>query len=432
MRISVVGSGYVGLVAGACLADSGNAVTCIDTDEQKIRWLEDGYLPIYEPGLEDLVRRNVRQKRLAFSTDYASVAKAQVVFIAVGTPPGDDGSADLRHVLAAAAEIARHLREYTAVVLKSTVPVGTTDQVREAMARLTEAEFDVVSNPEFLKEGAAIDDFQKPDRVVVGTASERARKLLAEIYAPFVRTEKPILFMDPRSAELTKYAANAMLATRISFMNDIALLCERIGADVDQVRKGAGADRRIGYSFLFPGVGYGGSCFPKDVSALIAAGRETGVDLEILKAVEHTNRRQKRALVDKAMRHFAGAIAGKRFAVWGLAFKPKTDDMRESPAVEVIEGLLGKGATIRCHDPVAEAVAEKHFGARISYAETPYDCVEGADALFVVTEWNQFRKPDLTRIRQSMRLPVVFDGRNIFDPEAMREAGFVYYGIGRR
>jgi UDPglucose 6-dehydrogenase len=385
VRISVVGTGYVGLVAGACLADSGNNVTCIDTDEQKIRWLEDGYIPIYEPGLEDLVRRNVRQKRLAFATDYASVGKAQVVFIAVGTPPGEDGSAELKHVLAAAEEVGRQVRRYTVVAVKSTVPVGTNEKVREVMARLVDAEVDVVSTPEFLKEGTAIDDFQKPDRIVVGTSSERARKVLAEIYAPFVRTEKPILFMDSRSAELTKYAANAMLATRISFMNDIALLCERIGADVDQVRKGTGADRRIGYSFLFPGVGYGGSCFPKDVSALIATGRESAVDLEILKAVEHTNRRQKRTLVDKAMRHFNGALAGKHFAVWGLAFKPKTDDMRESPAVELIEGLLGKGGTIRCHDPVAEAVAEKHFGSRISYADTPYDCMEWADALFVVT-----------------------------------------------
>jgi UDPglucose 6-dehydrogenase len=431
VRICVVGTGYVGLVAGACLADSGNAVTCVDSDVQKIRWLEEGYIPIYEPGLEDLVRRNVRQRRLAFATDLAAVGKAQVVFIAVGTPPGEDGSADLQHVLEAARDIGRGLKRYAVVALKSTVPVGTADRVREAIAEVTAVEVDVVSNPEFLKEGSAIDDFQKPDRVVIGTTSERARKIMGELYGPFVRTEKPIFFMDSRSAELTKYAANAMLATRISFMNDIAHLCERVGADVDHVRKGMGADRRIGYSFLFPGVGYGGSCFPKDVKALIATGRENGVDLEILKAVEHTNRRQKRALVEKALKHFGGALAGKHFAVWGLAFKPKTDDMRESPAIEVIEGLLGKGATLRCHDPVAEAIAERHFGDRILYADTPYDCVEGADGLFVVTEWNQFRKPDLARIRDAMRTPVVFDGRNLFDPQAMRELGFAYYCIGR-
>ncbi len=426
-----MGTGYVGLVAGACLADTGNVVTCVDSDEQKVAWLHEGYIPIYEPGLEELVRRNVKQRRLSFATDLASVAKAQVVFIAVGTPPGEDGSADLRHVLAAAEDVGRVLKKYAVVAIKSTVPVGTADRVRDAIAGVTEVDVDVVSNPEFLKEGAAIDDFQKPDRVVVGTISERARKVMSEIYGPFIRTEKPILFMDSRSAELTKYAANAMLATRISFMNDIACLCERTGADVDSVRKGMGADRRIGYSFLFPGVGYGGSCFPKDVKALIATGREHGMDLEILKAVEHTNGRQKRTLVEKAVKHFGGALAGKHFAVWGLAFKPKTDDMRESPAIDVIEGLLGKGATLRCHDPVAEAIAEKHFGDRILYAETPYDCVEGADALFVVTEWNQFRKPDLSKIKEAMRTPIVFDGRNIFEPQVMREMGFSYYAIGR-
>jgi UDPglucose 6-dehydrogenase len=431
VRISVVGTGYVGLVAGACLADSGNCVTCIDSDPQKIAWLQEGYIPIYEPGLEDLVRRSVRQRRLTFATDLSSVSRAQAVFIAVGTPPGEDGSADLTHVLEAARGVAAAIKKYTVVAIKSTVPVGTAERVRALILEASEVDVDVVSNPEFLKEGSALDDFQKPDRVVIGTTSERARTIMAELYGPFVRTEKPILFMDSRSAELTKYAANAMLATRISFMNDIALLCERVGADVDQVRKGMGADRRIGYSFLFPGVGYGGSCFPKDVQALIASGREHGVDLEILKAVEATNVRQKWTLVDKAVKHFGGALAGKHFAVWGLAFKPKTDDMRESPAVEVIEGLLGKGATLRCHDPVAEAVAERHFASRILYADTPYDCVEGADALFVVTEWNQFRKPDLVRVREAMRAPVVFDGRNVFDPQAMRELGFVYYGIGR-
>jgi UDPglucose 6-dehydrogenase len=303
--------------------------------------------------------------------------------------------------------------------------------VQAAIARVADAEFDVVSNPEFLKEGAAVEDFQKPDRVVIGTTSERARKIMTELYAPFVRTEKPILYMDSRSAELTKYAANAMLATRISFMNDIALLCERLGADVDHVRRGMGADRRIGYSFLFPGVGYGGSCFPKDVKALVAAGREAGLDLELLKSVEATNQRQKALLLQKALRHYGGSVSGRPFAVWGLSFKPRTDDIRESPAIDLIEGLLGKGARVRCHDPVAEPVAEKHFGDRILYAPTPYDCVEDVDGLFVVTEWNQFRKPDLARIRRAMRLPVIFDGRNVFDPAAIRELGFTYYGIGR-
>jgi UDPglucose 6-dehydrogenase len=431
VKICIVGTGYVGLVAGACFADSGNLVVCVDSDAWKIGLLQDGYVPIYEPGLEDLVKRSVAQRRLRFTTDIEVAGSAQVVFVAVGTPPGDDGSADLRNVLAAAEQIGRALRRYTVVAVKSTVPVGSSEKVREAIARVTDVEFDVVSNPEFLKEGAAVEDFQKPDRVVIGTTSERARKIMGELYAPFVRTEKPILYMDSRSAELTKYAANAMLATRISFMNDIAMLCERVGADVDHVRKGLGADRRIGYSFLFPGVGYGGSCFPKDVKALVATGRETGLDLELLKCVEATNQRQKLLLLQKALRHYGGALNGKFFAVWGLSFKPRTDDIRESPAIDVIEGLLGKGARVRCHDPVAEPVAEKHFGDRILYAPTPYDCVEGADGLFVVTEWNQFRKPDLARIRKAMRTPVVFDGRNVFDPTAIRELGFTYYGVGR-
>jgi UDPglucose 6-dehydrogenase len=431
VRICVVGTGYVGLVAGACLADSGHFVTCIDTDEEKIHLLHEGYVPIYEPGLEEIVKRNVRQRRLSFASDYDAVRKAQVVLVAVGTPAADNGGADLRHVFDAAERIGRALERHAVVALKSTVPVGTSERVRALIAEVTDVDFDVVSNPEFLKEGAAIEDFQKPDRVVIGTTSERARKIMGEIYAPYVRTEKPILFMDSASAELTKYAANAMLATRISFMNDISLLCEHVGADVEAVRRGVGADRRIGYSFLFPGVGYGGACFPKDVKALIAKGREHGVDLEILKAVERTNARQKRALVEKALKHFGGAVAGKHFAVWGLAFKARTDDIRESPAVDVIEMLLGKGATVHCHDPVAEEVAKGHFGERIGYADTPYDCCEGADALFVVTDWSQFRKPDLHRIREAMRSPVVFDGRNVFDPVTLRELGFAYYGIGR-
>jgi len=431
MKIAVIGTGYVGLVAGTCFADSGNDVTCVDIDERKIKALQSGVVPIYEPGLEELVKKNTRENRLSFTSNLtAAVGAAQVVFIAVGTPEGESGDADLRYVLEAAQQIGRALKQYTVVVDKSTVPVGTSDRVREAVAAVTKVEFDVVSNPEFLKEGAALDDFLKPDRVVIGTTSERARKVMAELYAPFVRTENPILFMDARSAELTKYAANAMLATRISFMNDMAALCEKVGADADAVRKGMGADRRIGYPFLFPGVGYGGSCFPKDVKALVATAREFGLELDLLRAVERTNERQKKLLLAKAVKHF-GELAGKTFAVWGLAFKPKTDDMREAPSVELIEGLLGKGASVHCHDPVAEPVARRHFGDRIRYSAAPYDALQGAHALFLVTEWNEFRHPDFDRMKSLMVQPVVFDGRNVFDPKLMRERGFTYFGVGR-
>jgi UDPglucose 6-dehydrogenase len=323
------------------------------------------------------------------------------------------------------------MRQYTVVVDKSTVPVGTADKVREVISRVTKVEFDVVSNPEFLKEGAAIEDFLKPDRVVIGTSSERARRIMGELYAPFVRTENPIFYMDTRSAEMTKYAANAMLATRISFMNDMAALCEKVGADVDFVRKALGADRRIGYPFLFPGVGYGGSCFPKDVKAVVATGREHGLELDLLRAVERTNERQKKLLVHKALKHFGGSLAGRTFGVWGLAFKPKTDDMREAPSIEVIEGLLGKGAQVVAHDPVAERSARRYFGERIRYAALPYDALEGVDALFIVTEWNEFRRPDFDRMKALMKSPVIFDGRNIYDPARMRELGFTYQGIGR-
>jgi UDPglucose 6-dehydrogenase len=431
MKISVIGSGYVGLVAGTCFADSGNDVVCVDVDQKKISALQAGKVPIYEPGLDELIKKNVRDQRLSFSTElHGAVATSQVVFIAVGTPEGESGDADLQYVLAAAEQIGKALRQYTVVVDKSTVPVGTADKVRAAIAAVTQVEFDVVSNPEFLKEGAALDDFLKPDRVVIGATSERARAVMGELYAPFVRTENPILFMDPRSAELTKYAANAMLATRISFMNDVALLCEKVGADVDSVRKGMGSDRRIGYPFLFPGAGYGGSCFPKDVKALVATAREFGIEFDLLRAVERTNARQKRSLLVKAQKHFT-ELAGRHFAVWGLAFKPKTDDMREAPSVEIIEGLLGKGATVACHDPVAEEVARRHFGSRIKYCATPYEALEGADALFLVTEWNEFRHPDFDRMKALMKSPVVFDGRNVFDPKRMREKGFTYQGIGR-
>ena len=431
MKITIVGTGYVGLVAGTCFADSGHDVACVDIDEGKIDALNQGEIPIFEPGLEELIHKNVKERRLTFTTELApAVATSRVVFIAVGTPEGESGDADLQHVLGSARDIGKAIRQYTIIVDKSTVPVGTADKVREAVEQTTSIEFDVVSNPEFLKEGAAVGDFLKPDRVVIGTNSERARRIMGELYAPFVRTENPILFMDPRSAELTKYAANAMLATRISFMNDIALICEKVGADVDFVRKGMGADKRIGYPFLFPGIGYGGSCFPKDIKALIATAREFGIEFDLLRAVERTNERQKRLLVNKALRHF-GSVAGRSFAVWGTAFKPKTDDMREAPAIEVIEGLLGKGASVCCHDPAAEGVARRHFGNRVRYAASPYDSLEGAEALFLVTEWNQFRYPDFDRMKALMKTPVIFDGRNVFSPSVLREKGFVYFGIGR-
>jgi UDPglucose 6-dehydrogenase len=432
MKIAVVGTGYVGLVAGTCLAESGNDVTCVDVDARKVEALKRGEVPIYEPGLEELLHRNTKGRRLHFTTDMKeAVASAQVVFIAVGTPEGENGDADLQHVLKAAEQIGRSMRQYTVIVDKSTVPVGTADKVRETISKVTKVEFDVVSNPEFLKEGAALEDFLKPDRVVIGADSERARKLMGQLYAPFVRTENPILYMDTRSAELTKYAANAMLATRISFMNDMAALCEKVGADVEMVRKGMGSDKRIGHPFLFPGVGYGGSCFPKDVKALVAKGREQGLELDLLRAVERTNERQKKLLVQKAQKHF-GSLEGRNFAVWGLAFKPKTDDMREAPSVEVIEGLLAKGAKVAAHDPVAERSARRVLGDRIRYTTVPYEALEGADALFVVTEWNEFRHPDFERMKALMKNPVIFDGRNIYDPSRMRELGFTYMGLGRK
>jgi UDPglucose 6-dehydrogenase len=432
MRISVIGAGYVGLVAGTCFADSGNDVVCVDLDKHKVDSLTAGLIPIYEPGLEDLVKKNVREQRLSFTTDLASaVSRSQIVFIAVGTPQGESGDADLQYVLAAARDIGRALTGYTVVVDKSTVPVGTADLVKTTIAAQTKHPFDVVSNPEFLKEGAALDDFLKPDRIVIGTDSEAARRIMAELYAPFVRTEHPVLFMDTRSAELTKYAANAMLATRISFMNDVAALCEKVGADVDLVRKGMGADRRIGYPFLFPGVGYGGSCFPKDVKALVATAQEHGLEFDLLRAVEKTNARQKRLLVDKAKAHF-GSLAGKSFALWGLAFKPKTDDLRDAPSLEIIEGLLSAGAKVTVFDPVAMENAKRLLGNRVGFVERPYDALSGVDALFVVTEWNEFRHPDFERMKSLMKSPVVFDGRNVYSPGKMRELGFIWFGVGRK
>jgi UDPglucose 6-dehydrogenase len=432
MKIAVVGTGYVGLVTGTCFAESGHEVRCLDLDQRKIDLLRAGGIPIYEPGLEELVRRNAKEGRLSFTTSYReAIAGAEVVFIAVGTPPGETGEADLSYVLAAAREIGRSLTGYAVVVGKSTVPVGSAEKVAAVLGGATTHPFDVVSNPEFLKEGAAIDDFMRPDRVVVGVASERARAVMQELYAPFVRAEQPILFMDLRSAELTKYAANAMLATRISFMNEIATLCERLGADVDQVRRGIGSDRRIGHPFLFPGVGFGGSCFPKDVRAVMTMARQIGLDFDLLRSVERVNERQKRWLVEKATKHF-GSLAGKTIGVWGLAFKPKTDDMREAPSTTVIEGLLGSGARVKAHDPVAAEVAARIFQGRgVELVPEPYAAAEGADALLLVTEWNEFRNPDLARLKATMREPVLLDGRNVWDQAKARAAGFTYYGVGR-
>jgi UDPglucose 6-dehydrogenase len=434
MRIAVVGTGYVGLVAGTCFAETGHSVTCVDVDEAKLAALRAGKTPIYEPGLEELLGRNIKGERLFFTDDLrAAVRAADVVFIAVGTPQGDDGNADLRTVMRVAHDIATAAERYTVIVNKSTVPVGTAQRMQAELQGQGKAQIDVVSNPEFLKEGAAIEDFMRPDRIVIGASSEKARTLVAELYAPFVRTESPIYFMDPASAELTKYAANAMLATRISFMNDVAILCERVGADVDAVRKAMGSDRRIGHPFLFPGVGYGGSCFPKDVKALVATARNNGLDFTLLAAVDAVNDRQKRLLAQKAKAHFApqGGPRGKKVAVWGLAFKPKTDDIRCAPALAIIEELLADGAEIAVHDPVAMEASKKQLEGRVRFAANPYDAVEGAEALFLVTEWNEFRQPDFQRVKELMAKPVVFDGRNIWNPQRLRDMGFSYYGVGR-
>ena len=433
MKIAVVGTGYVGLVLGACLAENGNSVICVDKDEAKIATLRSGKMPIYEPGLEELVRRNEQEERLSFTTELpAAVQASEIVFIAVGTPQGEDGSADLSHVLAVAREVGRAMNKYTVVVDKSTVPVGTAGKVHEAIAESTTQPFSVVSNPEFLKQGAAIEDFMKPDRVVIGTESgdRRAAAVMTELYAPFTRTGAPILMMDTASAELCKYAANAILATRISFMNEVANVCELVGADVDQVRRAIGADHRIGTSFLFPGVGYGGSCFPKDVKALLKSAKDKGYEFRILDTVERVNNSQKERLVEKMDRHFKG-VEGRTIALWGLAFKPRTDDMREAPAIPIIERLLELGARVRAYDPAAAPVAARLFDGRIALCDKSYDALAGADALAIVTEWNEFREPDFGKMRSLLREPVVFDGRNIYSPEHMRTLGFQYFSIGR-
>ncbi|MBM4194500.1 MAG: UDP-glucose/GDP-mannose dehydrogenase family protein [Gemmatimonadetes bacterium] len=431
MRVGVVGTGYVGLVAGACLAETGGDVTCADLDAGKIEGLRNNVLPIYEPGLDALVARNQEQGRLRFTTDVpTAVRDADVVFIAVGTPPDEDGSADLSHVLAVADTIGRNLARETVVVTKSTVPVGTAARVREAVAKHAKFPFHVVSNPEFLKEGAAVDDFLKPDRVVLGVDSDFARTVMAELYAPFVRSGKPVIFMEIASAEMTKYAANAMLATRISFMNEIANLCERVGANVDLVRKGIGSDSRIGPSFLYPGPGYGGSCFPKDVKALLRTSKDMGAPMQVLRAVEDANDFQKGRLFAKLDAALAG-VRGRRIALWGLSFKAQTDDMRESPALPLIDALLQAGATVVAHDPAAMHEAERRMGKRIAYAATNYDALAGADALVIVTDWNEYRFPDFARIKAALAQPVVVDGRNLYDPAKMAQLGFTYVSIGR-
>jgi UDPglucose 6-dehydrogenase len=432
MKIAVIGTGYVGLVVGACFAETGNDVVCVDRDAAKIRALNKGRIPIYEPGLEDLVRRNRAEKRLTFTTKLPdAVRKAEVIFIAVGTPTGEDGSADLKHVLAAAREVALAMTGYAVIVDKSTVPAGTSELVRDVIRKHTTHPFSVVSNPEFLKQGAAVEDFLKPDRVVIGATDERAADIMTKLYQPFTRTGAPIMVMDCASAELCKYAANAMLATRISFMNEIAAVCEAYGADVDKVRQAIASDKRIGSAFLFPGVGYGGSCFPKDVKAIIKSASDKRYKFRILEAVEAVNERQKLRLLEKIDAHFGKSLKGRTMAVWGLSFKPRTDDMREAPAIPIIEGLLARGAKVKAFDPEAKDIAKRIFKSRIQYAKLAYQALTGADALLLVTEWNEFREPDFRKMIRLMKTPVLFDGRNIYDPSQMREHGFTYYSIGR-
>ena len=433
MRIAVVGTGYVGLVTGTCFAETGNKVTCVDINKAKVDKLSAGQITIYEPGLEKIFLRNIKEERLKFSTDLEeAIVDAQIIFLALPTPPGADGSADLKYVLGVADHLGKILKDYKVIVNKSTVPVGTADKVKAAIAKNYQGEFDVVSNPEFLREGVAVDDFMKPDRVVVGTKSDRAKKLMSELYAPFVRQGNPVIFMDERSSELTKYAANSFLATKISFMNEIAQLCERMGADVDMVRRGIGSDDRIGKRFLFPGIGYGGSCFPKDVQALIMSSDEVNYEFEILKAVEKVNANQKLHLVEKIKAYYNNNLQGKHFALWGLAFKPNTDDIREAPALSIIDALTEAGATITSFDPEAMPNVQDKIGNKIKYASNQYQALEGADALLIATEWSEFRTPDFERMEQLMaKNKIIFDGRNLFDVSKMNELGYHYESIGR-
>ena len=438
MKIAIVGTGYVGLVSGTCFAETGIDVVCVDIDKRKIDLLNDGHIPIYEPGLEDIYKKNVEKGRLTFSTSLAdNIKDTDAVFIAVGTPPDEDGSADLKYVLGVAREIGKNIDHYMVIVTKSTVPVGTSVKVKNAILdelkkRGVDIPFDVASNPEFLKEGSAVDDFLKPDRIVIGTESDKAQKVMNRLYKPFLLNGHPILFMDITSSEMTKYAANSMLATKISFINDIANLCEIVGADVDAVRRGIGSDARIGYKFIYPGTGYGGSCFPKDVQALVRTADENGYSLEILKAVESVNYRQKTVLFSKIYRHFNGDLKGKKFAMWGLAFKPKTDDMREAPSLVVIDKLLEAGATVVAYDPVAMEEGKRILGNKVEMAKDEYEACIDADAVVLVTEWSEFRSPNFRVLQKLLKNKLIFDGRNIYDPVEMAEQGFSYYAIGRK
>ena len=432
MKIAVIGTGYVGLVTGTSYADTGKDVYCVDIDASKVRKLSNGQITIYEPGLEKLFLRNLKEERLRFTTQLEEGIKdAQIIFLALPTPPGEDGSADLKYILGVSDDLGKILKEYKVIVDKSTVPVGTAEKVRNAIAKNYNGEFDVVSNPEFLREGVAVDDFMKPDRVVIGASSERARKVMGDLYSPFVRQGNPIIYMDERSAELTKYAANSFLATKITFMNEVALLCERLGADVDMVRRGIGSDERIGKRFLFPGIGYGGSCFPKDVQALVRSSQEVQYDFRILNAVMDVNDKQKLHLMPKIKKYFGDKLKGRRFALWGLAFKPNTDDIREAPALYMIDALLSEGATLSVFDPEAMNNVRQLIGDKVTYAENQYDALEGADALIIATEWNEFRTPNFLKIVTSLKNKVIFDGRNLFDIAAIRELGFYYESIGR-
>jgi len=432
MKICIIGSGYVGLVAGTCFAETGNDVVCVDVDKQKIKMLKKGVIPIYEPGLKELVDRNMKKGRLNFSTDLDTAVKDSLInFIAVGTPPEEDGSSDLTHVLNVARSIGKSMNGYKVIVDKSTVPVGTADLVTKTISEETNEDFDVVSNPEFLKEGAAIDDFMKPDRVVIGVDNSKAEALMKDLYSPFVRTGHPIIVMDVKSAEMTKYASNALLATKISFMNEIANLCEKVGANVTLVRQGVGSDRRIGHQFLFPGCGYGGSCFPKDIKALIHTAQTFDTKLEILNSVELVNEQQKHILLKKIKRHFGDDLSGKVFGIWGLSFKPRTDDMREAPSIVIINGLIEAGAKVQAYDPQAMDIAEDIFEGSIKLTKDEFQAAKDVDALLIVTEWNEFREPDVDHLRDAMKSPVIFDGRNIYDAKKMGALGFKYHSIGR-
>ena len=433
LKISVIGTGYVGLVVGTCFAENGNDVICVDIDQEKLRVLNSGESPIYEPGLTDLLRKNLGEERLVFTADLAKAVQASdIIFLALPTPQSEDGSADLQHVLNVARTIGKIMNGYKVIVNKSTVPVGTSDRVREIVASETTIEFDVVSNPEFLKEGAAVNDFMKPDRIVVGTRSPKALAMMQDLYAPYIRTGNPLIVMDERSSELTKYASNSFLAAKVSFMNEVANLCEYVGADIDLVRKGMGSDPRIGSQFLFSGIGYGGSCFPKDVNALLHTSRSNGHTFRILEAVELVNREQKKVVTHKIRQHFKNDLKGKTVTLWGLAFKPNTDDIREAPSLSIIDVLLQEGVRVRVHDPEALQEVRKRYKDTLEYFENNYEALKGADALILVTEWNEFRRPDFDRMKTLMKQPVIFDGRNIYEPSKLRAKGFIYYGIGRK